>query len=88
MSSVDSVSLPSPRLSATGARAQHSALTYLSPFGTSLSGYTPDNLRRQIKHIKENLASPDLPFGVDLLIPAAGGSKTASGGTARKTNYD
>jgi len=44
-------------------------------------GYTPKQLRNQIKEIKSGLKSPDLPFGVDLLIPALGGN-------ARKTNYD
>jgi len=45
------------------------------------AGYTPKMLRRMIKHIKKNLDDPDLPFGVDLLIPKVGGG-------ARKTNYD
>ena len=44
-------------------------------------GYTPQTLRDLIKELKSNLRSPDLPFGVDLLIPQVGGS-------ARKTNYD
>ncbi|KAJ3212031.1 hypothetical protein HK099_007816 [Clydaea vesicula] len=44
-------------------------------------GYTPDFLRKQIASIKKNLASPDLPFGIDLLLPQVGGS-------ARKTNFD
>lgn len=44
-------------------------------------GYTPDFLRRQIRDIKKHLARPDLPFGIDLLLPAVGGN-------ARKTNYD
>ncbi|BEI79588.1 hypothetical protein CcaverHIS002_0101170 [Cutaneotrichosporon cavernicola] len=44
-------------------------------------GYTPKHLRGVIKEIKEGLNSPDLPFGVDLLLPQVGGS-------ARKTNYD
>ena len=37
-------------------------------------GYTPDFLRRQIRDIKKHLASPDLPFGIDLLLPQVGGS--------------
>ncbi|KAK4984071.1 hypothetical protein LTR66_008615 [Elasticomyces elasticus] len=44
-------------------------------------GYTPQQLRAIIHEIKENLASPDLPFGVDLALPQVGGS-------ARKTNHD
>jgi len=43
--------------------------------------YTPKMLARTIKHLKKNLASPDLPFGVDLLLPKVGKG-------ARKTNYD
>ncbi|ORX36379.1 putative 2-nitropropane dioxygenase [Kockovaella imperatae] len=44
-------------------------------------GYTPKQLRNIIKEIKSSLKSPDLPFGVDLLIPSLGPN-------ARKTNYD
>jgi NAD(P)H-dependent flavin oxidoreductase YrpB (nitropropane dioxygenase family) len=44
-------------------------------------GYTPKFLRQQIRELKKNLKTPNAPFGVDLLIPAVGGS-------ARKTNYD
>ncbi|RSH94434.1 hypothetical protein EHS25_004237 [Saitozyma podzolica] len=44
-------------------------------------GYTPKHLRGIIKELKSSLSSPDLPFGVDLLIPSLGP-------TARKTNYD
>lgn len=44
-------------------------------------GYTPRFLRNAIKELKENLAHPDLPFGVDLLLPQVGGN-------ARKTNTD
>jgi len=44
-------------------------------------GYTPTMLRDQISELKEGLASPDLPFGVDLLLPKVGEG-------ARKTNYD
>jgi NAD(P)H-dependent flavin oxidoreductase YrpB (nitropropane dioxygenase family) len=44
-------------------------------------GYTPDQMRTIIAEIKANLASPDLPFGVDLALPQVGGS-------ARKTNHD
>ncbi|WVQ73681.1 hypothetical protein IAR50_003261 [Cryptococcus sp. DSM 104548] len=43
--------------------------------------YTPKQLRNVIKEIKAGLKSPDLPFGVDLLIPSVGEG-------ARKTNYD
>ncbi|KAF9048290.1 2-nitropropane dioxygenase [Hymenopellis radicata] len=38
-------------------------------------------LRQQIAAIKKDLESPNLPFGVDLLLPQVGGN-------ARKTNYD
>ncbi|KAJ3414434.1 hypothetical protein HDV05_006615 [Chytridiales sp. JEL 0842] len=44
-------------------------------------GYTPDMLRSQIQEIKAHLKDKNAPFGVDLLLPAVGGS-------ARKTNYD
>lgn len=44
-------------------------------------GYTPDMLRDAIREVKQKLRQPDLPFGVDLLIPQLGG-------TARKTNID
>ena len=44
-------------------------------------GFTPRILRMQINIIKKNLKNPNLPFGVDILIPKVGG-------TARKTNYD
>lgn len=44
-------------------------------------GYTPKMLDRQIKKLKKHLPSPDMPFGVDLLLPQVGGS-------ARKTNTD
>ncbi|WVQ94436.1 hypothetical protein IAU59_001515 [Kwoniella sp. CBS 9459] len=44
-------------------------------------GYTPKHLRGIIKDLKSSLSSPDLPFGVDLLIPSLAP-------TARKTNYD
>lgn len=43
--------------------------------------YTPDQLREIVAEMKENLARPDLPFGVDLALPQIGGS-------ARKTNHD
>ncbi|TPX06920.1 uncharacterized protein E0L32_011144 [Thyridium curvatum] len=43
--------------------------------------YTPDQLRDIIKDLKDNLASPDLPFGVDLALPQVGGG-------ARATNHD
>jgi NAD(P)H-dependent flavin oxidoreductase YrpB (nitropropane dioxygenase family) len=44
-------------------------------------GYTPKQLRSLCQELKSLLNSPDLPFGVDLLIPQVGGN-------ARKTNYD
>lgn len=44
-------------------------------------GYTPKQMRDIIHEIKDNLSSPDLPFGVDLALPQVGGS-------ARKTNHD
>ncbi|KAI1405738.1 2-nitropropane dioxygenase-like protein [Hypoxylon fuscum] len=43
--------------------------------------YTPDQLRDIVAELKAQLASPDLPFGVDLALPQVGGS-------ARKTNHD
>ena len=42
-------------------------------------GYTPKMLRDAIQEVKGKLQKPDLPFGVDLLLPQVGGS-------ARKTN--
>ncbi|WVO17968.1 hypothetical protein L204_105666 [Cryptococcus depauperatus] len=44
-------------------------------------GYTPKHLRGVIQELKAGLVSPNLPFGVDLLIPSLDT-------TARKTNYD
>ncbi|CAF9905540.1 MAG: hypothetical protein ALECFALPRED_001016 [Alectoria fallacina] len=44
-------------------------------------GYTPAQLRAMIHELKSLLTSPSLPFGVDLALPAVGG-------TARKTNHD
>ncbi len=44
-------------------------------------GYTPTQLRAMIHELKASLSSPTLPFGVDLALPAVGG-------TARKTNHD
>lgn len=44
-------------------------------------GYTPEMLRGAISEMKQRLRHPDLPFGVDLLLPQLGGS-------ARKTNVD
>lgn len=44
-------------------------------------GYTPKMLRGVIQDLKEGLRSPDLPWGVDLLLPQVGGN-------ARKTNKD
>lgn len=43
--------------------------------------YTPAMLREMIAEIKSSLRDPNLPFGVDLLLPQVGGS-------ARKTNSD
>lgn len=44
-------------------------------------GYTPQTLRAMIQELKSLLHSDSLPFGVDLALPAVGG-------TARKTNHD
>ncbi len=44
-------------------------------------GYTNDMLKEMISELKASLNDPNLPFGVDLLIPQIGGS-------ARKTNED
>lgn len=44
-------------------------------------GYKPSHLRSMIHELKSLLSSPALPFGVDLALPAVGG-------TARKTNHD
>lgn len=44
-------------------------------------GYTPEFLKQQISTLKGFLNDKNAPFGVDLLLPAVGGS-------ARKTNYD
>ena len=44
-------------------------------------GYTVNQIKEMIAELKQSLDQPDLPFGVDLLIPAVGGS-------ARKTNVD
>lgn len=44
-------------------------------------GYTPPQLREIIHSLKANLASPTLPFGVDLALPKVGAG-------ARKTNHD
>jgi len=43
--------------------------------------YTPKMLRRVVTNIKKHLNSPDMPFGVDLLLPKVGKG-------ARKTNKD
>ncbi|KAI1084182.1 2-nitropropane dioxygenase-like protein [Whalleya microplaca] len=43
--------------------------------------YTPSQLREIIAELKAHLASPDLPFGIDLALPQVGGG-------ARKTNHD
>lgn len=44
-------------------------------------GYTNAMLKEMISELKSLLKDPNLPFGVDLLIPQVGGS-------ARKTNVD
>lgn len=44
-------------------------------------GYTPQMLHDAIIEVKQKLRHPDLPFGVDLLLPQLGGA-------ARKTNVD
>ena len=36
---------------------------------------TPTELRKELKMLKEQLNSPDLPFGVDLLLPKIGGGQ-------------
>lgn len=43
--------------------------------------YTPEQLREIVAELKTLLASPDLPFGIDLALPQVGGQ-------ARKTNHD
>jgi NAD(P)H-dependent flavin oxidoreductase YrpB (nitropropane dioxygenase family) len=43
--------------------------------------YMPDAMRRVIKELKSYLDSPDLPWGIDLLLPQVGGN-------ARATNTD
>ncbi|UZJ51085.1 hypothetical protein CBS101457_000405 [Exobasidium rhododendri] len=44
-------------------------------------GYTPKMLKTMIQDLKQGLREPNLPWGVDLLLPQVGGS-------ARKTNKD
>ncbi|KXS21680.1 NPD-domain-containing protein [Gonapodya prolifera JEL478] len=44
-------------------------------------GYTPEQMKKLIKTLKENLTDKSLPFGIDLALPQVGGN-------ARKTNYD
>lgn len=44
-------------------------------------GSTPKMLRKTLKLLKSELRDPNLPFGVDLLLPKVGKG-------ARKTNYD
>jgi len=44
-------------------------------------GYTPKMLREMIQDLKKGLREPNLPWGVDLLLPQVGGN-------ARKTNKD
>lgn len=43
--------------------------------------YSPQALRRVIKELKSYLVDPNLPWGVDLLLPQVGGN-------ARATNTD
>lgn len=43
--------------------------------------YTPKQLRAVVEELKENLADPKAPFGIDLLLPKVGEG-------ARATNYD
>ncbi|GAB7323022.1 hypothetical protein MBLNU13_g05545t1 [Cladosporium sp. NU13] len=43
--------------------------------------FTPAELKQTLQEVKAHLRDPDLPFGVDLLLPQVGGS-------ARKTNID
>ena len=43
--------------------------------------FTPKALKIALKQLKDELKSPNLPFGVDLLLPQVGGN-------ARKTNKD
>ena len=42
---------------------------------------TPETLRKELQELKQKLRSPDLPFGVDLLLPKVGDG-------ARATNKD
>ena len=49
------------------------------PVSSQGLGYTPKMLRVQIEEIKDGLVDKNGPFGIDLLLPAVGGS-------ARKTN--
>ncbi|KAI1913168.1 hypothetical protein LOZ61_002935 [Ophidiomyces ophidiicola] len=44
-------------------------------------GYTPAQLDAMLTELRAHLATPDLPFGVDLALPQVGGS-------ARATNHD
>ena len=44
-------------------------------------GLSPEGLKEQIRRVKALLNSPDLPFGVDLLLPKTGKD-------AKKTNKD
>ncbi|KAI9671561.1 MAG: hypothetical protein M1817_003613 [Caeruleum heppii] len=44
-------------------------------------GYTPSQLQTEIQELKSLLRTPNLPFAIDLALPAVGGS-------ARKTNHD
>jgi NAD(P)H-dependent flavin oxidoreductase YrpB (nitropropane dioxygenase family) len=44
-------------------------------------GYTPQQLRDIIRELKAHMATPGLPFGVDLALPKVGGG-------ARRTNHD
>jgi hypothetical protein len=40
---------------------------------TRCKGYSPQQLREQIHDMKADFKKKDLPFGIDLLIPAVGG---------------
>lgn len=62
------------------------AHTSTAPLASAVSnsgglGYTPPHLRAMIQELKSLLTTASLPFGVDLALPAVGG-------TARKTNHD
>lgn len=66
----------------TAGSSMVAAVSNAGGFGT-LGGvaYTPKLLAEMIAETKAKLKDPNLPFGVDLLLPQVGGS-------ARKTNVD